>query len=121
MNKLEKQYLAGNAYGAKFLVRPVVMEQILDGTKLNVNSWAMRDSIAKEIAPKIALAISADNKLSRIGRPLGSAGGKAKQTAGKGSISFYSVATGDNGNGMEDNCPLWTMGEALAQRDAAKA
>jgi len=29
--------------------------------------------------------------------------------------------TGGDDNGMQDNCPLWTTGHALAARDAAKA
>lgn len=83
--------------------------------------WNLRDSIAQEIAPKVAVSIAADAKLERVGRPRGTTGGKVQGTSGRGNVHFYAVSTGGDDCGMADNSPLWTMGNALAERDAAKA
>lgn len=40
--------------------------------------------------------------------------------AGEG-LATYRALSGDNGNGMEDNCPLWTTGHALKDRDSVPA
>lgn len=55
------------------------------------------------------------------GRPVGEAGRRKTDMAPRANhaAEAYSVGSGETGNGMEDNSPLWTMGFAMAQRDAA--
>lgn len=86
-----------------------------EGNALNARAWAMQSAIAQEIAPKIE---KAQSEFDREPVRNSKARGKVQQTSGKGSTSFHAVFTGDNGNGMEDNEPLWTAGNALANRDA---
>jgi len=109
----------------------------MTGSVINAENWQLRDSIIAELAPKLSDARRASlagdrleddaRELSRPGRPIGSTGGQTRTQKHGSHLAKYQFAFGmvsevspkSDDYGMQDNCPLWEMGNALIERDNA--
>ena len=98
-----------------------------ENEKRNARIWTMRDSIALEVSPvvmanQVEFETHGNGPSKRTkGRPVGSVGGQAKETVGRGKASFeahgYSVADQETDFCLQDNCPIMAMGIAMSERD----
>lgn len=111
MNRLTKYYIQKNAESVAATHRQIRAEMDKRQTFLSSADLAELDYCEK-IREK-----------AQRGRPVGEAGRRKTDQTPRAShaAEAYSMGSGETGNGMEDNCPIWEMGIALAQRDSVNA
>lgn len=110
MNRLTKHWIAKNA--ASVAHTHAVIRAEMDKREVLLNSGDLAElDHCERIREK-----------AQRGRPVGEAGKRKTDMTPRAShaAEAYVFTGGDDGNGMADNAPLWSIGFALAERDAAE-